>query len=427
MNEIMEGHHVGRLRLRRMRIRGFKAIADLDLTFPDDPHTPLILIGGNGSGKSSILQALAFIQFVTKGQTREYFDARGWKPADVRSRVATRLAEGAISFRLLLEDDRGRKVYWRMLWGLADERMRQEEIWCLNKEEWPGLKLVLRTKGDSLIVKPEEYKGIRPKGSAVSVLDPSAFPEITAEVLRSVKCWGEGVYALDLLSPAKMRSSSRKPDAIDIGNSGEHLAAFLANLKSDGKNRIVKRLAAFYPPLQEVVATRKRAGWIDLKIAESYGGVGQTAAAHMSDGFMRMLGLAAIPEFGERASTILLDEIEDGIEPHILPDFVETIAREADAQLVLTSHSPILVNFASPSAVVFVARSIDGRTVAARFDQLAPLTRHLEHLGPGELWTQASMESINSWVIAANPAENDENRSVVGYSAVAAADFMDGR
>jgi predicted ATPase len=40
---------VQRLKLRRMRVRGFKSLADFDLRFPDDL---LILIGANGAGVS---------------------------------------------------------------------------------------------------------------------------------------------------------------------------------------------------------------------------------------------------------------------------------------------------------------------------------------------------------------------------------------
>jgi len=40
---------VQRLKLRRMRVRGFKSLEDFDLRFPDDL---LILIGANGAGVS---------------------------------------------------------------------------------------------------------------------------------------------------------------------------------------------------------------------------------------------------------------------------------------------------------------------------------------------------------------------------------------
>jgi predicted ATPase len=41
---------------------------------------------------------------------------------------------------------------------------------------------------------------------------------------------------------------------------------------------------------------------------------------------------------------VLLDEVEDGIDPHILPRFIGMIARESKVQLIVTSHSPVLVN-----------------------------------------------------------------------------------
>src|SRR5688500_11708508 len=100
---------VQRLKLRRMRVRGFKSLAYFDLRFPDDL---LILIGVNGAGKSSVLQALAFIQYFAKGQPKAFFEDRGWKPADLRSRSKTGLSLGIISYRLFLEADEGLKIFW---------------------------------------------------------------------------------------------------------------------------------------------------------------------------------------------------------------------------------------------------------------------------------------------------------------------------
>src|SRR4051794_17109815 len=159
----------------------------------------------------------------------------------------------------------------------------------------------------------------------------------------------------------------------------------------------------FYP-LRDVATTRKRAGWVDLRVAESFEGIGWTGAAHMSDGFMRLLGLASIPEFSSSASTVLLDEVEDGIEPHILPDFIKLIARESNVQLVLTSHSPVLVNGFNPGQIAFVARRQDGCAVAASFNSLKPLVDGLEYLGAGEVWAITDMGRIGELVGQASAA-----------------------
>jgi hypothetical protein len=118
----------------------------------------------------------------------------------------------------------------------------------------------------------------------------------------------------------------------------------------------------------------------------------------MSDGFMRLLGLASIPEFGASASTVLLDEVEDGIEPHILPRFINLVARESNVQLILTSHSPVLVNGFNPAQIAFVTRRPDGCVVTASFASLESLVEGLEYFGAGEVWANTDMDRISELV-----------------------------
>jgi hypothetical protein len=140
----------------------------------------------------------------------------------------------------------------------------------------------------------------------------------------------------------------------------------------------------------------------------------------MSDGFLRLLGLASIPEFGPAASTVLLDEVEDGIEPHILPAFISMIARESRVQLVLTSHSPVLVNAFDPEQIAFVTRRQDGGTVSASFRSLTPLMDGLEYFGAGEVWTITDMARISELAVEASSALPPEPNQTTGPTQVKA-------
>jgi hypothetical protein len=411
-----------RLRLRRVRIRGFKALADMDLRVPSDI---LILIGGNGAGKSSILQALAFVQYVAKGQPSAFFSDRIWDPTDIRTQIRTPLRTGIISYRLLLEDQEGLKIYWHFYWHLAKSRMEHEEVW-VRQSGAPDPVRILRVSAKNLIeIGSVKITGIRPEGSLIGLVDPDTTPPEVYENLSAVHRWGSGIFSLELLSPVDMRRGARGTPS-DIGPRGERLGGFLASLKPDQKNRLVTRLAAFYP-LKDLDTKRKRAGWVDLSVAEKFEGVGRIAATHMSDGFMRLLGLASIPEFGGAASTVLLDEAEDGIEPHVLPNFIRLVSRESDVQLIVTSHSPILVNAFEPSEIAFVARDGEGRTQVASFVSIHDFNAGLQYFGPGELWTNTEISAINRWVLDSitHADVKDPVTSVQRQAAVM--NFMDGR
>ena len=394
------------LKLRRVRIRGFKALADIDVHVPRDI---LILIGGNGAGKSSVLQALALVQYVAKGHSAAFFSDRGWDPADVRTQIKSGLRSGVISYRILLESRAGKKLYWHFWWHLAKSRMELEEVWVW-KVGTDAPERILKVSANTFTLDETDIRGIRPEGSVLGILDPDAVsPEIAGD-LASIRQWGNGILSLELLNPVDMRRGARGVP-VDIGPRGERLGGFLASLGPEQKSRLVARIAEFYP-LTELTTTRKRAGWIDLQIAERFTGAGRINASHMSDGFMRLLGLASIPEFGGGASTVLLDEVEDGIEPHVLSKFIHLISRESNSQMILTSHSPVLVNDFDPQEIAFAARGGDGGTEIASFRSIAGFADGLQYFGPGELWTNTEMSAINRWVLeASNRTDVDRLRS----------------
>ena len=180
----------------------------------------------------------------------------------------------------------------------------------------------------------------------------------------------------------------------DMGARGNHLAGFLAALTPDQRSRVVRRVGRFYP-LSDLTTVRKRAGWIDLVLAERFTNFSAIPSTQMSDGFMRMLALCAIPELPE-VSMVLLDELEDGIEPHILGRLVALVTRETAAQIIATSHSPILANLVGAKGLRLISRTPEGRTVAARIEDMPSFQVGAEYFGAGELWTNTDPELLES-------------------------------
>ncbi|MEN8220283.1 MAG: AAA family ATPase [Pseudomonadota bacterium] len=99
----------------------------------------------------------------------------------------------------------------------------------------------------------------------------------------------------------------------------------------------------------------------------------------MSDGYLRLITLASLPELGDKISLILIDEVEDGLDPHILPDLIENI--EQLAQLIMTSHSPVLVNRFQAEQIRFVARNTNGAAISVGFDEINEIQKYFEYQG----------------------------------------------
>jgi predicted ATPase len=252
-------------------------------------------------------------------------------------------------------------------------------------------------------------------GSLLSILKTEAVgrtPE-NIRVLEGLQAWFNGITSLELLSPVAMRRGARGKQT-DIGPRGEYLSGFLASLSPERRAKIVKRVQAFYP-LQSLDTVRKRAGWIDVQIAEQYQDLGRIATTHMSDGFFRLLAMCSIPEFNENSSIVLLDEVEDGIEPHVLPLLIKQIETEISGQLIMTSHSPLLINTFDPDGIVMVARDKFGRTKTSSVKDMKTFELGLEYLGSGEIWANSDRDTIYREVY---DAEQGDRNDGVGSSGI---------
>ncbi len=215
--------------------------------------------------------------------------------------------------------------------------------------------------------------------------------------LRTLLEWAHSITSLELLSPTAMRGGARGPTD-DIGTRGERLASFLASLSTESKSNIVSRLNKFYP-IHSIQTTRKRAGWVDMKIAERFRQVSGISPSQASDGLLRLMALCAIPEFSETASLIMLDEVEDGVEPHVLPEIIGQIVSESSSQFMFTSHSPLLVNFYRPDDIHILTRRQSGSVATCPFSDLDFWKQGSEYFGPGELWSMAERKSFQREVV----------------------------
>lgn len=379
-----------RLKLRRIRVSGFKSLALFDLKLPEDNLA--LLIGPNGSGKSSFLQALSFIRYFIKGESSRFFDDRGWEATD----ISPRLKSGQGSSHFIIEMHLSRNeidLLWIFQWSTKTGLTENDILQTYNNKKHGHAFGYMRNKFK--VTTPDgKTNSLNINGSIFSTIQPDDNDKVV--ILSSLQQWAENIASLELMNPTDMRRGARQK-ATDIGSRGEKLASFLAGLSAEKKERIVKRLQRFYP-IEGIETTKKKAGWVDLRIAEGYGAIGRIGAAHMSDGFMRLLGLAAIPEMGPEVSLVLLDEVENGIEPHILPEFTDMIARETTAQIIATSHSPTLVNQFKPEQITLTARRSHGGAACAGFSELKPLMEGLEYFAPGEIWTNTAFERASELV-----------------------------
>lgn len=385
------------LQLTFLSVSGFKAIADTTIVL----HHPItILIGPNGSGKSSVLQAIDFASYFGLGTPDQFFADRGWEPSEVRT---SGISSPLIFMYFAFEDvESGKQINWLFGWNSVTGETVTEKLGFLTED-----KFFLEYSRKKREIERSEFppiKGVRLEGSALNIIDIKEIAETDeGQILYKLKKWLSSILSLELLSPSAMRYGTRGTHD-HIGRRGEHVASFLASLDNAAFERVEARIKEFYPPAESLSTIKKRAGWVDVHLTEPYKIGSRTRLAHLSDGFLRILALAAIPEFGEKVSLVLLDELEDGLDPHVIPAVVDSLKHSGAVQSIVTSHSPLLLNFFDPLEISFIARDTDGRTISVLLDDITSLKDGLEYEGPGEIWANTSGPKIQTLVRKAHAA-----------------------
>lgn len=387
--------------IESVSIRNFKSLGHLSLSTPQFT----CLVGLNGSGKSTILQALDLLSQLMIGKIDQWLEWRQWDIRDLHSRFSAGSIRFEVSFRL--SDQR------LLLWeahikkgtlDCAKESARIVDGETLLESEGPSLSVIRNTDTASLRIlrKTAKYRigdeseaalDFSFQGSILSQLrDERLSPELLEfrEALKSIR-------SLELLAPHLMRKPSRTPDT-DIGAGGEKLSAYLHQIKGDAKTHLISLLQNFYPQLVDLKVRQQRAGWKRLIISEEWGGKRiETEARHINDGLLRVLAVLAQTESDR--SMLLFDEIENGINPEIVEGLVDTLVN-CKRQILVTSHSPMILNYledeVARKAVQFVYRSSDGSTRTREFFSIPRVGEKLEIMGPGEAFIDTDLVALTA-------------------------------
>jgi ABC-type polar amino acid transport system ATPase subunit len=396
--------------IKSFAIDNFKSLVDFRL--PPRPHqlgALTVLVGLNGAGKSTVLQAFDFVGHLANGQVMTWLEKREWTASDLTSRL---LNKRLISFEIQVEHSEDSSIVWRGSFNTAECRCTAESILVNNDHQ------VLRLKDGQLAVSPRhgsaavEYplRAINYEGSSLSFISPKdVHPAIDI-----VKTAAANLRSLDLLSPQAMRR--RAKDGSDIGYGGERLSAYIHGLSVDAKKELMLALKEFYPHLAELGSTSLRSGWKDLRIVEEYQKAPghsvrvESGARQINDGLLRILAVLAETSSGRMRdatsvtnSCVLFDEIENGINPEIIQKLVQYLL-ESKRQIIVTTHSPLVLNYfpdaVAKKSVILLFRDGFGSTRSARLFDLPSAREKLDFLGPGEVYVDSNIEGLTEEALA---------------------------
>ena len=370
--------------IKSVRVVNFKSLAAVEI--------PLghfnCLVGMNGAGKSTVLQALDFLSQLMRGDVQGWLDRRGWVAADLNCKLRN---ERNIRFKVLFATSDGDMLTWIGAFNRTDLRCTQEEVVVFNGSQVDSK--VLRLSGQTYSLGGREGQTIafEYQGSILSVLKDSELPAPLMEFRDALR----RVRSLELLSPDKLRKSARISEH-DIGAGGERLSAYLDNIKGDRKVKLVELLQKFYPALVDFKITSQKSGWKKLSVFEQFGTHKlETEALHLNDGLLRIL--AVLTQADADRSLLLLDELENGINQEIVETLVDTLL-QSPQQLLVTTHSPLLLNYlpddVAREAVQFLYKTPQGETRCRGFFSIPRMADKLNAMGPGDAFVDTDLRLL---------------------------------
>lgn len=376
-------------------VKNFKSLVDFRLDF--EKFT--CLVGLNGAGKSTVLQALDFLGnlMLEDVDVNRWLASRRWKASDMLSRSGQEKYRRTIQFEVEMNVGET-SVRWSGGFNCTEPYLRctSETVETLAGEP------LLRVLDGQYSLGDEAYRKIdfKYQGSVLSRLKKTLLKSFP--LLLAVREQVASIQSLDLLSPSQMKERARERAQVGLG--GEGLAAYIFNFSDDERHELTDRLRRLYPLFESMEIVSMRSGWKDLEFLERYGGGLVSGARHINDGLLRLVAILAHLVKGERF--LLFDEIENGINPEIIGELMRQLV-EARQQVVVTTHSPMILNWlddeTAKRSVVLLYRNEHGHTRSMRFFDLPDASKKLGVLGPGEVFLDtylgeavASLESTES-------------------------------
>lgn len=389
--------------LQRIHIENYKCLRDVTVELGDFT----ILIGPNDSGKSSFLDV---IQSLGKLIRQDY----GNTFTGDRTRA-----------NLVWRKDATRSIIWDVAGTTPEHRfnyrleMPVDQKPALESLEWDGTKQFWTVK----VAPPlTQRSGLANGTLAVAFQSPQGevFQQLQSGSLflqqfaRGGNPASAGLaealtasleYKFDL---AKLPSPSIPQPGIVLEQFGANLAAVLDVMQNSADR---SSFEALQKDLHEAIGTLKgivlppagqQSGAKAMQFILS--GNGQppvTIPASLASGGALLLTAFLTLAYTETASLLLFEEPENGLHPSRLQmvlDILRKMSRgevgNRKRQIVITTHNPLLLNYASPEEVRVFVRDPETGTKVIPMTKIPDIERLLKEFALGELWYLLGEEKL---------------------------------
>jgi len=131
---------------------------------------------------------------------------------------------------------------------------------------------------------------------------------------------------------------------------------------------------------------------------EFAGGGALVPAAHVSDGMMLVLAYLAVLNLPNPPRILLIEEPENGVHPRRLHEVLailsELAGEQSRSQVLLTTHSPYVVDRFPPEEVTLCRKTVDGSAETTRLSESKAVREQMDVFTLGEIWTAEGDDAL---------------------------------
>ncbi|MGK4001632.1 AAA family ATPase [Sorangium sp. So ce1036] len=401
-------------RLEALRVENYRALKSIAL----EKITPLtVLLGANGSGKSTVFDVFNFLSECFQFGLRHAWDRRG------RAReLKTRGQAGAITIELkyrerldaplityhLAVDEEGGKVF------VAEEWLS----WRRGKQVGRPFRFLDYRRGQGSAVSGEE-----PDESDRRIESPLRSPDLIAVNTLGQFAEHPRVAALRefitdwYVSYLSIDDTRNQPEAGPqdrLSKTGDNLPNVIQHLKEQHPERLERIFDALrrrVPRLERVLAEPMPDGRLLLQIKDAPFDR-PVLSRFVSDGTLKMLAYLTVLYDPEAPQFIGVEEPENFLHPRLLPELAEECRAATErSQLLVTTHSPFFLNVLKPEEIRVLYRNELGYTEAVRASDIKGIPEFVAAGATmGHLWIEGHLSAGDPLVNAGAPTSKERPR-----------------
>lgn len=397
-------------RVEYLRVENYRALRKVEL----EGITPLtVLLGPNGSGKTTIFDVFDFLSECFTIGLRKAWDKRG-RFRELRTRGSSGPLVCELKYRerpdlepatyhLEIDELDGGPV-------VAEEWLQWRRV-AKNVAGRP-YKILSFKNGEGWAIAGEDPKSgdrkVKEKLDerdtlAVSTLGQLAKHSRVAALRRFITDW-----YVSYLSIGDTRGQPEAGPQERLSRTGDNLANVIQYLKERHPRSLEKIFGVMrsrVPRLESVMAEPMRDGRLLLQIKD--GPFDQPVLSrYASDGTLKLLAYLTLLYDPDPPQFVGIEEPENFLHPRLLPELAEECRAATErSQLLVTTHSPFFLNSMRPEEVRVLYRDEAGYTQVRRASEIEGIPEFVrEGASMGHLWLEGHFGFGDPLVNAGGPS-----------------------